>query len=70
MVTHMDNLVARLRGNYSVGPHVPNGAPEFGWRQFQSPPIQHEAADEIERLLEKIADLENELMYLEDGESI
>jgi hypothetical protein len=45
-----NRLVDRLRGNYAMGPHLPNGAPEFGWRQFQAPPIQHEAAAEIERL--------------------
>lgn len=46
----MDNLVKRLRGQYAMGPHTPNGDPEFGWRQFESPPIQHEAADCIEAL--------------------
>jgi hypothetical protein len=45
-----DRLIDRLRGNYACGPHLPNGRPEFGWRQFQAPPIQHEAAAEIERL--------------------
>ena len=45
-----DRLVDRLRGKYASGPHLPNGNPEFGWRQFQSPPIQHEAADRIEAL--------------------
>jgi len=45
-----DRLVDRLRGKYASGPHLPNGNPEFGWRQFQAPPIQHEAAAEIERL--------------------
>lgn len=45
-----DRLVDRLRGKYAYGPHLPNGNPEFGWRQFQSPPIQHEAADRIEAL--------------------
>ena len=43
-------LTDRLRGKYEVGPHLPNGEPEFGWRQFETPQIQHEAADEIERL--------------------
>jgi hypothetical protein len=55
----MDDLVNRLRGRYAMGPHLPNGQPEFGWRQFEAPPIQHEAAAEIERLrkgLERIAD--------------
>lgn len=45
-----DRLVDRLRGKYASGPHLPNGNPEFGWRQFESPPIQHEAADRIEAL--------------------
>lgn len=40
----------RLRGQYASGPHLPNGKPEFGWRQFQAPPIQHEAAARIEAL--------------------
>lgn len=43
-------LVDRLRGRYACGPMLPNGEPEFGWRQFDTPPIQHEAADEIDRL--------------------
>lgn len=45
-----DRLVDRLRGKYASGPHLPNGNPEFGWRQFQAPPIQHEAADRIDAL--------------------
>ena len=45
-----DRLVDRLRGKYACGPHLPNGNPEFGWRQFQAPPIQHEAAARIEKL--------------------
>lgn len=45
-----DRLTDRLRGQYACGPHLPNGNPEFGWRQFQSPPIQHEAAERIETL--------------------
>lgn len=45
-----DRLTDRLRGKYASGPHLPNGNPEFGWRQFQSPPIQHEAAERIEKL--------------------
>lgn len=45
-----DRLVDRLRGRYASGPHLPNGNPEFGWRQFQAPPIQHEAAAVIEGL--------------------
>lgn len=45
-----DSLVDRLRGRYAQGPTMPNGEPEFGWRQFPTPPIQVAAADEIERL--------------------
>lgn len=45
-----DKLTDRLRGKYACGPHLPNGNPEFGWRQFQAPPIQHEAAERIEAL--------------------
>ena len=45
-----DRLVDRLRGKYASGPHLPNGNPEFGWRQFQAPPIQHDAAKRIEAL--------------------
>jgi len=43
-------LTDRLRGRYANGPTMPNGEPEFGWREFPVPPIQREAADEIERL--------------------
>lgn len=48
-----DRLVDRLRGKYASGPHMPNGKPEFGWKQFQAPPIQHEAAEQISRLTEE-----------------
>lgn len=44
------NLVDRLRGKYANGPMLPTGEPEFGWRHFETPPIQHEAALEIEKL--------------------
>lgn len=43
-------LVDRLRGRYACGPVTPGGEPEFGWRQFDTPPIQHEAAARIELL--------------------
>lgn len=43
-------LTDRLRGKYANGPMMSNGEPEFGWREFPVPPIQKEAADEIERL--------------------
>jgi len=45
-----NKLTDRLRGKYAIGPVQPNGEPEFGWRQFETPPIQHEAADYIEAL--------------------
>lgn len=45
-----NRLTDRLRGRYASGPHLPNGNPEFGWKQFQAPPIQHEAADRIQSL--------------------
>jgi hypothetical protein len=55
-VVIVDRLTNRLRGNYACGPHLPNGRPEFGFRQFQAPPIQHEAAavlDALARLLQQ-----------------
>jgi hypothetical protein len=45
-----NRLTDRLRGRYACGPTLPNGEPEFGWREFETPPIQKEAAAEIERL--------------------
>lgn len=59
-VVIVDRLTDRLRGNYACGPHLPNGRPEFGFRQFQAPPIQHEAAVVLDLLvaaLRKITDL-------------
>lgn len=53
-----NRLVDRLRGRYANGPTMPNGEPEFGWREFQTPPIQHEAAAEIERLCGALQDIE------------
>jgi hypothetical protein len=52
-----NRLTDRLRGKYANGPTMPNGEPEFGWRVFPTPPIQHQAADEIDSLLAKNADL-------------
>lgn len=45
-----DKLTDRLRGTYAIGPIGPDGVPEFGWRQHGVPPIQIEAAAEIDRL--------------------
>lgn len=47
-------LVDRLRGKYACGPVMPNGEPEFGWREFETPPIQHSAADLIEALIKTL----------------
>lgn len=58
-----DRLVDRLRGKYASGPHLPNGNPEFGWRQFQSPPIQHEAAARIEALEFDIREMLRAVLY-------
>lgn len=49
-------LTDRLRGKYANGPTMPNGQPEFGWREFQTPPIQHEAAKVIEHLSIQLAE--------------
>lgn len=43
-----DKLTDRLRGRYAQGPTMANGEPEFGWREFPTPPIQHEAAAALE----------------------
>ena len=45
-----NKLTDRLRGRYAAGPTMPNGEPEFGWRQHDTPPIQHEAANCIDAL--------------------
>lgn len=36
-----------------MGPHLPNGDPEFGWRQFEATPINIEAAAALRQLLEE-----------------
>lgn len=53
-----DGLIDRLRGRYGIGPIMENGEPEFGWRQFETSPIQHEAADRIEKLERDLANLQ------------
>ena len=55
----MDDLVDRLYGRYSMGPHLPNGFPEFGIRQFETTPINREAA-------EHIIELRNEIIRLKE----
>ena len=52
-----ERLVDRLRGKYAMGPHLPNGNPEFGWKQFQATPINLEAAERIETLEAALKDL-------------
>lgn len=55
------SLKQRLRGRYPVGPRLPNGEPEMGWREYPPvnvdgspakchPPINEEAAKRIEAL--------------------
>jgi predicted dinucleotide-binding enzyme len=51
LVKVSDRLTDRLRGRYAVGPTLPNGEPEFGWREHEVPPIQRRAADEIDSLV-------------------
>ena len=53
-----NDITERLRGKYPIGPRGADGEPEFGWRCFATPPIQHEAADEIESLRTRIEELE------------
>lgn len=53
-------LTDRLRGKYACGPTLPNGEPEFGWRENWTPPIQHEAAARIEKLESEVATLTRE----------
>lgn len=45
-----DRLTDRLRGRYACGPIMANGEPEFGYREFETPPVQHEAASALESL--------------------
>ena len=45
-----DRLTDRLRGRYASGPTMANGEPEFGWREFPTPPVQHEAAKALDAL--------------------
>lgn len=54
-VEELRGLCERLRGQYAIGPHLPNGLPEFGYRQFQCTPINREAADAITGLAAKLA---------------
>ena len=49
------NLTDRLRGKYACGPIMPDGEPEFGWREFPTPPVQQEAAKRIEELEKQLA---------------
>lgn len=59
-----EDIVNRLRGKYPVGPIV-NGEPEFGWRKFDGlPPIQAEAADEIELLRALVGEMREALSQI------
>jgi uncharacterized Zn finger protein (UPF0148 family) len=40
---------------------MPDGEPEFGWSQFETPPIQHEAADVIDALQARVKELEGQV---------
>ncbi|WP_243368902.1 hypothetical protein [Microvirga solisilvae] len=44
------DIVDRLEGRYAIGPTLPNGEPEFGWRQHEPTPINLEAAKVIRAL--------------------
>lgn len=52
-----NNLTDRLRGRYACGPTLASGEAEFGWREFETPPIQKEAANEIDRLRAEVSRL-------------
>lgn len=54
VVKILARLTDRLRGRYAMGPTLPSGEPEFGFRQMPTVPIQLEAACEIDRLREKL----------------
>lgn len=56
-------LTDRLRGKYAKGPTMPDGEPEFGWSQFETPPIQHEAADAIDALQARVKELESGIAH-------
>ncbi|MGE4368039.1 MAG: hypothetical protein AB7E12_00015 [Burkholderiaceae bacterium] len=56
----MTDIIDRLLCRYAMGPIMPNGEPEFGWRDFSGPavegmtlptPIMREAAEAIRDLL-------------------
>jgi hypothetical protein len=49
----VDDLIERLHGRYAVGKGDP---PEFGFRQFEVPAIQLEAAAELDRLRRELAE--------------
>ena len=45
-----DDICYRLEGRYAMWPHLPNGSPEFGWKQFEATPINKEATMVIRSL--------------------
>lgn len=58
------NLLDRLHGRYPMGPIMPDGEPEFGFRQFETTPIQREAAYAIERLTAELKEAREEIKRL------
>lgn len=62
----LNGLVSRLRGRYAVGPTLPSGEPEFGWREFDVPPIQKLAADKIEAFQHALKSAEGALEQAQD----
>lgn len=47
----IDALAHRLTGHYPIGPIGPDGQPEFGFREFPTAPIFHEASAALRQLL-------------------
>lgn len=68
------DITNRLRCRYPIGPALPNGEPEFGWRDTSGPvaevvlpmPINLEAAAEIERLRQDLAALREKVVEAQD----
>ena len=61
----INDLVNRLQGRYAVGPTLPDGEPEFGWRQFEgTPQIQLEAASVIKELKEALVTAKSQIITL------
>lgn len=63
-------LVDRLRGRYPIGKMMPDGKPEFGWKDYGSSPVQEIAANEIDRLERENAELRVKIELLLAGSLI